>query len=153
LTLSPTYLTSDLPGLSGHFTPNLNTTQFGLTSLTPAGSPNVVFDYSISFGQAAANGLILTGAVALDPASSTTLTSGANTYDFGNFTNFTSFTLSLGTQDTTGTLIYDTLNSGNGSFTGTGQFDAAVAAVPEPTSIALVGVCGLVTVLARRRKL
>jgi hypothetical protein len=152
LTLSPTLLTDDLPGLSGHFTPNLNTTQFGLTSLTPPGSPNVVFDYAISFGQAAANGLTLTGAVALDPASATTLTVGADTYNFSLFSNFNNFTLSLGSQDATGTLIYDTLKSGNGSFTGTGEFDAAVALVPEPTSIVLAGVCGLVTVFTRRRK-
>src|SRR5258708_636878 len=72
LTLSPTFLTDDIPGLSGHFVPNLNSTKFGITSLTPAGAPNVVFDYSIAFGQASANGLTLTGAVALDPASATT---------------------------------------------------------------------------------
>jgi hypothetical protein len=152
LTLAPTFLTTDVPGLSGHFTPSFVPTQFGLTSLTPPGSPNVVFDYGISFGQAAADGLTLTGVIALDPASATTLTSGGNTYDFGKFTNFTTFTLSLGTQDPTGTLIYDTLNSGNGTFTGTGEFDAAVAVIPEPTSIVLVGVCGLATVVMRRRK-
>jgi hypothetical protein len=153
LTMSPTKLTDDIPGLSGHFTPNLNTTQFGLTSLTPAGAPNVVFDYSISFGQAAANGLSLTGAVALDPASATTLTVGTTTYDFSRFATFTNFTLSLGTQDLNDpTLLYDVLKSGNGTFEGTGQFDAAAAVVPEPTSIVLFGISGLVGVLARRRK-
>jgi hypothetical protein len=152
LTLSPTQLTDDIPGLSGHFIPNLNTSQFGLPSLTPPGAPNVVFDYSISFGQASANGLTLTGVVALDPASATTLTNGADTFDFGSFANFTTFTLSLGTQDSADpTKLYDVLKSGNGSFTGTGQFDAAVT-VPEPTSIVLVSVCGLATFVARRRK-
>jgi PEP-CTERM motif len=153
LTLSPTNLTDDIPGLSGHFSPNLNTSQFGLTSLTPAGAPNVVFDYSISFGQASANGLSLTGVAALDPASATSLTVGPNTYDFGGFSNFTTFTLSLGTQDSQDpTKLYDVLKSGNGTFIGTAQFDAAVAVVPEPTSIVLVGVCALATVAARRRK-
>src|SRR5262249_10293631 len=50
LTLSPTQLTDDIPGLSGHFIPNLNTTKYGISSLTPPSAPNVVFDYSISFG-------------------------------------------------------------------------------------------------------
>jgi len=152
LTLSPTLLTDDIPGLSGHFTPNLNTTKYGLTSLTPPTSPNVVFDYSIAFGQAAANGLTLTGAVALDPASATTLTSNGTTYDFSNFASFQNFTLSLGTQGTDPTLLYDVLKSGNGTFTGTGEFDQAAPVVPEPTSVVLVGVCGLAVAVARRRK-
>jgi len=151
LTLSPTKLTDDIAGLSGHFIPNLNTSQFGLPSLTPAGAPNVVFDYSISFGQASANGLTLTGVVALDPASGTTFTQGTDTFDFSNFANFTTFTLSLGTQDANPTKLYDVLKSGNGTFSGTAQFDAAVT-VPEPTSIVLAGVCGLATVVVRRRK-
>lgn len=154
LTLSPTFLTPDVPGLSGHFVPNFpNSTQFGVTSLTPAGAPNVVFDYGISFGQASANGLILTGVIGLDPASATTLTVGSNTYDFGGFSSFSNFTLSLGTQDPNDpTAIYDILTNGNGTFTGTGQFDAAVALVPEPTSMALVCVCGMAVVAVRRRK-
>lgn len=150
LTLSPTLLTDDIPGLSGHFVPNLNTTKIGIPSLTPPGTPNVVFDYSISFGQAAANGLTLTGVAALDSASAKTFTQGSDTFDFSNFATFGSFTLSLGTQDTTGVLIYNVLKSGNGTFTGTGQFD--IAAVPEPTSIVLAGICGVTTVLVRRRK-
>jgi len=154
LTLSPTKLTDDMPGLSGHFTPLLNpTTQLGLTSLSPPSSPNVVFDYGIAFGQAAANGLTLTGVIALDPASATTLNVGSTTYDFSRFATFTNFTLSLGTQDLNDpTLLYDVLKSGNGTFVGTGQFDAAAAVVPEPTSIVLFGISGLVGVLARRRK-
>jgi len=151
LTLSPTFLTNDIPGLSGHFIPNLNTSQLGLTSLSPPSSPNVVFDYNIAFGEAVANGLTLTGAVALDPASATQLTANGTTYDFSKFGNFTTFTLSLGTQDPTGLLIYNTLSSGNGTFSGTGQFDLA-STVPEPTSIVLVGICGLATVATRRRK-
>jgi len=153
LTLSPTALTDDIPGLSGHFTPNLNSTKFGLTSLTPPGAPNVVFDYTISFGQVSANGLTLTGAIALDPASATSITIGADTFDFSQFTGFAPFTLSLGTQDPNNpTLLYDVLKSGNGSFIGTAQFDAAVSVIPEPTSVVLFGVAGLVGVLARRRK-
>jgi PEP-CTERM motif-containing protein len=150
LTLSPSILTNDIPGLSGHFTPNLNTTKYGISSLTPPGTPNVVFDYSISFGQVSANGLTMTGAVALDPASSTTFTQGATTYDFSPFQSFASFTLSLGTQAADPTLIYDVLLSGNGTFSGTGQFDQFVTATPEPASIVLIGI-GVLTVVARRR--
>jgi len=153
LTLSPTALTDDIPGLSGHFTPDLNSTKIGLTSLTPAGAPNVVFDYSLTFGQVAANGLTLSGAIALDPASAQTLTIGADTYHFSQFNGFAPFTLSLGTQDPNNpNLLYDVLKSGNGSFTGTAQFDAAVSIIPEPTSVVLVGVAGLVGVWSRRRK-
>jgi len=153
LTLSPTLLTDDIPGLSGHFVPNLNTTQFGVTSLTPNKAPNVVFDYNISFGQASANALTLTGVVALDPASAKTLTFGGTTYDFSGFQNFSNFTLSLGAQSSTDpTEVYDVLKSGNGTFTGTGQFDAAASVVPEPTSLVLAGVCGVAVVVTRRRK-
>ncbi|HEY7088451.1 MAG TPA: PEP-CTERM sorting domain-containing protein [Tepidisphaeraceae bacterium] len=150
LTLSPTQLTDDIPGLSGHFVPNLNTTKYGISSLTPPGSPNVVFDYSISFGQVSANGLTMTGVDALDPASATTFTQGATTYDFSGFVNFNTYTLSLGTQDATGVLVYNVLKSGNGTFSGTGQFDQFTQVVPEPASIVLLG--GVLTVVARRRK-
>ena len=152
LTLSPTTLTDDIPGLSGHFVPNLNSTQYGIPSLTPPGAPNVVFDYSISFGQASANGLTMTGAIALDPASSTTFTVGSNTYDFSGFQNFNFFTLSLGTQAANPTLIYDVLKSGNGTFSGTGQFDQFTTVVPEPSSVVLLGIGGVLAIVARRRK-
>jgi hypothetical protein len=127
--LSPTFLIDDIPGLSGHCTPNLNSTHYRIGSLTP-GSSNVVFDYSISFGQASANGLTMAGVIALDPASGTTFTQGTTTYNFTRYKNFSTFTLSLGTQDATGTLIYDVLKSGNGTFSGTAQFDQ----FPQPTA-------------------
>jgi hypothetical protein len=153
LTLSPTLLTPDVTPGTGHFAPDVNQTQYGVTSLTPPGAPNVVFDYTISFGQVANNGLTMTGAVALDPASATTLTVGSTTYDFSAFANFVPFTLSLGTQDTTGTLVFDTLTSGNGTFIGTGQFDQAAPVVPEPASVLLLGIGGVMTaVVGRRRK-
>jgi hypothetical protein len=149
LTLTTNPFMTDIPGLSGHFTPPLNTTKYGITSLSPPGAPNVVFDYTISFGQVAANGMTLTGTVVLDPASAKTFTSNGVTYDFSGFETFSTFTLSLGTQDTTGTLIFDTLNAGNGTFSGTAQFDQFV---PEPSSIVLAGVCGLATLWVRRRR-
>jgi hypothetical protein len=153
LTLSPTQLTDDIPGLSGHFVPNLNTTKYGITSLTPPGAPNVVFDYSITFGQVAANGLTMTGDVALDPASALTYTQGSTTYNFSPFNTFATYTLSLGTQDGTGVLIYNTMKSGNGTFSGTGQFDQFTPPVPEPASMGLLlGIGGLVTMAARRRR-
>ena len=137
LTFSPTFLTDDIPGLSGHFVPNLNLTHYRIGSPTQPSS-NIVFDYSISFGQASANGLTITGTIALDPGSgTTTFTQGTTTYNFSRFKNFSTFTLSLGTQDTTGTLIYDVLKSGNGTFSGTAQFDqfaqppAALSTVPD----------------------
>jgi hypothetical protein len=151
LTLSPTKLTVADPMIpSGNFSPNLNSTQYGIPALGSA--PNVLFDYNISFGQASFNGLTLTGAVSLDPTSATSATLGGTTYDFQNFGNgnFGTFTLSLGTQDSTGTLIFDTLNSGNGTFTGTAQFDQV--AVPEPSGVVFASICGAAAVLVRRRK-
>jgi len=136
LTFSPNLLTDDIPGLSGHFVPNLNLTHYRIGSPTQPSS-NIVFDYSISFGQASANGLTMVGVIALDPASGTTFTQGTTTYNFIRYKNFSSFTLSLGTQDATGTLIYDVLKSGNGTFSGTAQFDqfaqppAALSTVPD----------------------
>ena len=153
LTLSPTLLTDDIPGLSGHFTPNLNSTQYGIPSLTPPAAPNVVFDYTITFGQAIANGLTLTGAIALDPASALTFTQGATTYDFSPFQNFGSFTLSLGAQDPNNS-IYDVLKSGNGTFSGTGQFDQQVtgSTVPDTGStLPLLGLASLGLVALRRK--
>lgn len=132
LTLSPTSLTDDIPGLSGHFTPNLNSTQYGISSLTPPGAPNVVFDYSISFGQAVANALTMTGSIALAPGSAMNFMDGTTTYDFSPFKTFSKFTISLGTQDATGTLIYNVLKSGNGTFSGTAQFDQLSTAPPVP---------------------
>jgi hypothetical protein len=152
LTLSPTNLTDDIPGLSGHFVPNLNTTKYGIPTLTPPASPNVVFDYSINFGQVAADGLTMTGVDALDPASAPTFTQGSTTYNFTAFQNFNTYTLSLGTQDATGVLLYNVLKSGNGTFSGTGQFDQFTTPVPEPASIVLLGFAGVLTLTARRRK-
>jgi hypothetical protein len=94
----------------------------------------------------------MTGTLALDPASGTTFTQGATTYNFSPFQNFTSFTLSLGTQDATGVLIYDVLKSGNGTFSGTGQFDQFITPTPEPASIMLLGIGGVLTIVLRRRK-
>ena len=152
LTLNSTQLTDDIPGLSGHFTPNLNSTQYGITSLTPPGAPNVVFNYGISFGQAAADGLTLTGSIRLAAGSATTFTQGSTTYDFSEFANPDSFTLSLGTQDQTGTLLYNILHSGNGTFSGTGQFDQSAPTVPDTgTTAALLGF-SLVGLAFLRRK-
>lgn len=151
LTLNPTLLTDDIPGLSGHFTPNLNSTQYGISSLTPPGA-NVVFNYGISFGQASADGLTLTGSIGLTAGSGTTFTQGTTTYDFSSFASLGSFTLSLGTSDSTGVLLYNTLKSGNGTFSGTGQFDQ-ITAVPEPgTAAFLCGFC-LISLPFLRRKM
>ncbi len=149
LTTKPTI--DDIPGLSLHFFPPLNSTQYGISALSPPAS-NVVFNYSIAGGQNFANGLTLTGSVQLAAGSGTTFTEGGTTYDFSPFLNSAFYTLSLGTQDTTGTLMHDVLAAGNGTFSGTGQFDQFVSVVPEPASVVLLGIGGVVTVVARRRR-
>jgi hypothetical protein len=154
LTLSPVVTTDITPGLSSQFFPNFTPNTpglpgYGISDLTSA---SVLFDYGITSGLVNGDGLTMTGAVALDPTGATTFTQGSTTYDFSNFNNFTFFTLSLGTQDATGTLIYNTLLAGNGTFSGTGQFDQFVATVPEPSSVLLLGIGGIVTVLGRRRR-
>lgn len=155
LTLSPTILTDDVPGLSGHFTPSGNTEQWGFPTLGSA--PNVVFNYGITSGSAVADGLTLTGSISLAPGSATTFTQGSTTYDFSAFDNpGTSFTLSLGTQDQTGLLIYNTLKSGNGTFTGSGQFSQTAttdATVPDTGATALLLGFSLAALAFLRRKL
>jgi hypothetical protein len=154
LTLNTKPTIDDIPGLSLHFFPPLNSTQYGISTLTPPSAPNVVFNYSIAGGQNFADGLTLTGAVQLAPGSATTFTQGTTTYDFSAFQNVAFFTLSLGTQDTTGTLMNSVLAAGNGTFAGTGQFDQFITTtmIPEPASVVLLGIGGVVAVAARRRR-
>jgi len=119
----------------------------------------VVFDYIISLGTTNSNNLSLTGVVFLDPASPAStffdVVSG-NTYDFSAFyagppgpsgNGPGSFFMSLNAD--TGDII-GTLNAGNGFFSGSASFSQLL--VPEPSSMVLLGIGGLVSVVARRRR-
>jgi len=60
----------------------------------------------------------------------------------------------MGTQDSTGTLLYNVLKSGNGTFSGTAQFDHQVTVSPVPdtgTTASLFGF-SLVGLAFLRRK-
>jgi hypothetical protein len=115
----------------------------------------VLFDYNNTSGNTfhvpGTFGLSLGGTVNIDPASPLTqITANGHTYDFGQFSlpNLGSFTITLNSSDN---LIADIIN-GSGTFGGSASFSQVVSAVPEPASIVLLGVGGILAVAARRRK-
>lgn len=125
------------------FKPAANTTQYAVTNFG-----QVVFDYSIAEGTTNGNNLSLVGTVFIDPSSpATSATVGGTTYDFSAFLTpapfFFTFSASLGD-------IIATLNAGAGSFTGSASFSQNI--VPEPASLTLLGVTGVVTLALRRRR-
>jgi hypothetical protein len=125
------------------FTPAFNITSYGIEDFS-----GVVFDYIIALGTTNGNDLALTGTVFLDPASpSTTFTNGINTYDVSAFMTPAQFGFTF--TDQTGNLI-NMLTSGDGSINGTANFSQFTT--PEPSSIVLLGVGGLLSVVARRRR-
>jgi len=141
LTTGPTFPVTPPPNVG--FTPAFNVTQYGVADFT-----GVVFDYIIGIGTTLGNNLSLTGTVFIDPSSpATTYTSGSTTYDFSAFETpapfFFTFSASVGD-------IISTLNSGGGSFSGTASFSQFV--VPEPSSVMLLGIGGVVSLVARRRR-
>jgi len=125
------------------FVPSFNFTQYGVVDFN-----GVVFDYIIGFGSATGNLLTLSGTVFVDPSSpSQTFTNGINTYDVSAFDNPATFGITF--SDQSGNLI-NSLTTGNGTFDGTASFSQFI--VPEPSSVVLLGMGGLLTVVARRRR-
>jgi len=125
------------------FVPSFNFTQYGVVDFN-----GVVFDYILGFGSATGNLLTLSGTVFVDPASpSQTFTNGVNTYDVSAFDTPATFGITF--SDQTGNLI-PSLVSGNGTFNGTASFSQFTT--PEPSSVVLLGMGGILTVVARRRR-
>lgn len=141
LTTGPVFATTPPPNVG--FNPSFNLTQYGIADMT-----GVVQDYILALGTTLGNILSLDGTVFVDPFSpATTYVANGNTYDFSLFENpapfFFTFSASVGS-------IIDTLNAGNGTFSGTASFSQFV--VPEPSSVLLLGIGGVVSVVARRRR-
>jgi hypothetical protein len=124
----------------------------------------VVLNYQPNIGNTSTPGatesLSLTGAVNIDtanfPGNPTTYTSGGNTYDFSPFlpgsSYLTSITITLASSED----LIDALLSGTPStFTGNASVTLVAMAVPEPASVTLLCMGGMVCGFAgirRRRK-
>jgi hypothetical protein len=120
--------------------------KFGVQNLS-----QVVFDYTPTTGTTSAGGavqgLTLSGSVRLDSLSpATSLAAGAVTYDFSPFAGPNgAFTFTFNSaNDIVGDLL-----SGSGTFTGSASF--SLVSVPEPATVVLFGLAGVVAVARRRR--
>lgn len=143
LFLIPGTVSPIIPPPNVGFNPAGNTSQYAVMDFS-----GVVFDYSIGLGTTNGNNLSLVGDVFIDPASpATSVTVGSTTYDFSPFLNpapyFFTFSASVGN-------IIATLEAGQGSFVGTASFSQMV--LPEPASIVLLGIGGVVTLVGGRRR-
>jgi hypothetical protein len=127
------------------FTPSFNFTQF---TIVDGFGDTVILDYLIAVGQTKDNLLNLTGTAFVDPFSpNTSFTNGVNTYDLTAFLNPVMFGFTF--TDESGNLV-NAISTGNGNFDGGATF--ALLGTPEPSSVVLLGVGGLLTVVARRRR-
>lgn len=145
------------------FNPSANNSQYGIADFS-----GVVFDYQIGLGTTNSNNLSLTGIAFLDPSSpsSTYFDSGSgNTYDFSPFYAgppgptgsgpgefFMSLNASTGDIIASLTAAAADPNAGDqfGSFSGSASFSQLLT--PEPSSMVLLGIGGVVTFVARRRR-
>jgi len=108
-------------------------------------------------GPGSTEGVNLSGQVYLDtanfPGNPTTYTSGGNTYDFSLFTYglsnvVTSYIFTLNSGDD----LLGAIMSGNGTFAGTASFSLVATIVPEPASVMLLGMGGVIGLAVRRRR-
>jgi hypothetical protein len=151
LGVTPGTLTPDANG--GYTFDNQNVVTFSYYITDNFG--NVVqFDYLLIPGTLEGNTLQLTGAIFVDPGSpNTTFSNGTatpiNTYDVSGFELPAVATFGITFTDDSGQMA-NALLTGNGAFGGTANFSQFI--VPEPSSVTLLGIGGLLTVALRRRR-
>jgi hypothetical protein len=148
---SVSFTTSDVAGGHGNAGGDI-----GITDDT-----GVVLNYLVASGDTTTpgtvEGLTLGGSINLDdvnfPGNPTTLTVGTTTYDFGLFgtaaNTLTSFIITLNSSND----IIDALLSGTpGTFSGSASFTAIATIVPEPASVVMLCMGGVITTFAGRRR-
>jgi hypothetical protein len=120
----------------------------------------VVLNYQPSSGMTSppgsTEGLTLSGSIMLDtfnfPLNPTTFTSGPTTYDFSPFGNPAFLTSFIVTLNSSADIISALTTGTPSSFSGTASFTAVATFVPEPASVMLLGMGGVMAFAGFRRR-